>query len=180
MLCKLDGMPLDTPEDDPRPLSVKIVGGAAVGSESPRSRLRRDASLVVLSVLLSGVVAFGVARYTVDTNDRIQQRVAVQQKLSAAYLPLLTTLSNVVACVAPNLCSESQLLRADRAANTATIAALGQGSAKVDDLADAVGRTLEIVVNHRLHGKRPSTALLTRASRQFGALQGQISKELDP
>lgn len=171
---------MDAPDEDPRPLRVEIVGGPGVASESPRSRLRRDVLPIVLSVVLSGAVALGVARYTVENNDRIQRGVGVQQKLSAAYLPLLSTLSNVVACVAPNLCSESQLLRASRAANTATLAALGQGSATVDDLADAVMKTLGAVVRHRLQGKRPSTALVTRASRQFAALQIQISKELDP
>jgi len=172
-------MPLDTPEEDPRPLEVKIVGGAAVPFESPRSRLRQGVLLVVLSVMLSGAVAFGVARYTVDHDDRIQHRVAVQQKLSAVYLPLYSALANVIACVAPSLCSEGELLRANRAANSATVAALGRGSATVDDLTSALERTLRTVVDQRLHGKRPSTALLTRASRQVAALQMQISKELD-
>lgn len=176
--CKLEGMPLDTPEEDPRPLSVKIVGGAAVPSELPRSRLRQDVLLVVLSVVLSGAVAFGVARYTVDHDNSIQHRIAVQQQLSVVYLPLRLALAGVIACIAPNHCSEGEFLQANRAANKAEVAALGQGSATVDDLTSALDTTLHTVVANRLLGKRSSTALLSLASRQSVALNMQISKEL--
>jgi hypothetical protein len=170
---------LDTPKEDPRPLRVEIVGGAAVPSELPRSRFRRDVLLVVLSVVLSGAVAFGVARYTIDHDDRLQNRVAVQQKLSAVYLPLSSSLASVIACVAPNLCSESELLRANRAANRAMVVAINQGSATVSDLTSALEKRLRTIVKNRLHGKRSSTALLARAARQFVALDMQISRELD-
>lgn len=168
-----------TPEDDPRPLRVTIVGGAGVRSESQRSRLWRDVSLVVLSVVLSGAVAFGVARYTVDHDDRIQREAEARQKLSAIYLSLSSTVAKVIACVAPNLCSESELLRANRAANAAAVAVIGQGSTSVNDLMTALNGTLRTIVEDRLNGKRPSTALLTRASKRLIAVETEISKELD-
>jgi hypothetical protein len=93
-------------------------------------------------------------------------------------LPLRLALAGVIACIAPNLCSEGELLQANRAANRAEVAALGQGSATVDDLTSALDTTLRTVVDNRLLGKRSSTALLSLASRQSVALDMQISKEL--
>jgi hypothetical protein len=171
-------MSLDSSEENPRPLSVKVVGGTEVPSESRQSRLRRDVLLLVLSAVFSGAVAFGVARYTVDHDSSIQHRIAVQQQLSAVYLPLRLAEASVIACIAPNLCSKGELLQANRAANRAAVAALGQGSETVDDLTSALNKTLRTVVEGRLLGKRSSTALLSLASRQSVALGMQISKEL--
>ena len=95
-------------------------------------------------------------------------------------LPLLSTQAQVLTCVDRGGCSEAELLRADRAANATTVAAGGQGSDKVANLAAAALVSIGIGVEHRLRGKRPSTALLDRAGGQFAALQVQISEELDP
>lgn len=160
-------MALDTPEDG-----------------RPPNRLRREVLLVLMSVALSAPVAFGVARYTVNQEEHTQSvaahRDARQRRLFAFYLPLSRAMSNVIACVNPELCSEQELLRANRASNNAAVAAIGQGSTPVDNATSALETSLGELVRNRLAGKQASGALLTRVARDFVALQQQISQELSP
>lgn len=146
--------------------------------------MRRDVLLVILPVALSAVVAFGVARYTVREERHGQSvaahRDAIQRRLSTVYLPLIPAMSNVVACVSPRLCSEPELLKANRAANTASVATIGQGSEAAGDATSALDASLSELVRDRLAGKHASAALQMRAAREFTALQGQIAKELSP
>jgi len=163
--------------DDPRPLRVEIVGDTA--APSPR-RLWRDVALVVLSVVFSGAVALGVARYTVEHDDRTQDALAEQQRLADIYRPLASALAEVMSCIPTEACADSQLLRAGRAANAQVVTAHAVASGKVDTLATALHRTLGTIVKQRLDGnRRPSTPLARRAAQTFVALQAQISKELE-
>ncbi len=170
-------MPSDVPDESPPPLRVQIVG-TSTPDESQGGGLRRDALLIVLSVVLSGAVAFEVAQYTVDRNNGLQRRLAAQQQLSAVYIPLRLAEAGVIACVAPNLCSVGELLRADRAENQAAVAAIGPESTRVGDLQSALDESLKIIVSNRLRGQRSSAALLRLAGSQSAALDEQISKEL--
>ena len=133
--------------------------------------------MVVLSVVLSGAVAFAVARYTVEHDDRIQN----EERLSRVYLPLSSKFAGLIACVAPtNACSQDEILQADRAAKTAAVAATALESDRVGELAVKLQDNLDLLIHHRLFDKRPSTALARRAIKQFVALQTQIEEELGP
>ena len=146
------------------------------GNQRP---LRQNVLLILLSVTLSGAVAFGVARYTVAHDDRLQDEAAAKQRIVAVYIPLNSAISQVVACVPLNACSDTQVYQAGRAANRAVIEAHNLGSTRVGDLATRVQGPLGDLVEHRLRGERPSNALTRRAAERIVALTMRISKELD-
>lgn len=172
-------MPGDLDGEESGPVEVKIVDGHAGSSEPRQRRVWYDVFLVVLSVVLSGALAFGVAHYTVSHDNAAQERAANQKRLSAAYIPLSSALARVIACVSPDLCSEAELSSADRAANAAIVEVLAQGSNAVADRVSVLETTLRTIVEDRRRGLRAGTAIAGRAARQFNALKTQISKELE-
>ncbi len=185
--------------------SKQRQGSATDDSENLRARERdvptqrtertlgREVCLIVLSVGLSGIVAFFVAYYTARHQDQSQriaarhqeqsQRIAARQnairsQLSAVYLPLDNAVAAVVACVAPSHCTERELLQAGRAFNKAYLAAQAAESTTVSNMSTRVQTDLSAVVLDRLNGRRATNAVLNRAGSDVAALQRQIVIEL--
>lgn len=147
------------------------------GDEDRRSWLR-DVLPTIPAVLVSAVVAFAVAHYTAASAVK-DQRVAAQQQLAAAlYVPLRTALANVVACVSPRLCPDSELFRAGRSFNTAAVVVNGEGPPSVNAAVEAVQASLGLLVDERISGKRATTAQQTDAADKITTLQTRISKLL--
>lgn len=100
------------------------------------------------------------------------------QRAAALYVPLRTALANVVACVSPRLCSDSELAQADRSFNTAEVVVYGEGPPSVTAALDAVQLPLQLLVDERMSGKRATSAQQTDAANKIAALQTLISQLL--
>jgi len=155
---------------------------AAVGDPRSRKVVSRETRQTVLSIALSALVAFGVASYTVQRSDDAQRREAERSRLAAIYNPVATTAAAFVSCAGPDKCTESQLLRASRDYNAASVLVVGQGSDAIQDANVEASEAFGEAARYRLKnpGARLPEPIGKRVSDRYLSLQNQITKELRP
>jgi len=122
-------------------------------------------------------VAFGVASYTVHRADDSQRREAMRTYRANLYLPFSSAVAGLVACTAPDVCTNNELAIADREYRRISLIVVALGSDEVRHADDALFKVLYTAVRNQALGKKQPKGL-SAVSKRAITLQQRISKEL--